>query len=82
MCSCDEDSPYDDDSNQGLQRNKGFVPKYHMSIVRDNDDTPLMVAFDCEMTEWSVSHSCPPCWGGYNTLNRSLAHTSNINKRI
>ena len=52
------------------------------NLVKNKNDTIDFCPVDCVMTEWTVTHACPDCWGGDSKLNRSLASTSNINNRL
>ena len=76
MCSCDVSVHppfYEDDNNQG-PRSKGFVPKYHASVVRDeNDDTPTPVPTP---TPDSPSMKIEMCLMPGNYGRRPIAHPS------
>ena len=52
------------------------------NLVKNKTYIITFCPVDCEVTDWKISHTCPPCWGGDTNQNRSMANESNINKRI
>ena len=81
MCACDvSDGYYEDDNNQG-SRSKGFIPKKHVSVVRDKDgDTPAMAGVDCHVSSWGEWSPCSvTCgWVGGRRVSSSLSPGNTI----
>ena len=57
-------------------------PREVKDLVKNKTYIITFCPVDCVMTEWSMTDTCPDCWGGDTNLNRSQAHESNINNRI